>query len=342
MVSTTSHSRSRSFLVLGSTIAGACLTILMLPSLFDSLPNELMRTQVLLKSLHGEATPLPKVAVLGNSIAMNGINTKLLGSELPDSPVAWNLSSTGQLLIESTLIVDELPDQVDAVILTLFTDDLIKDASQVPRSKLIAYLQYGYQPSNPTLTTLRKVGSPDVVDVLSKSKLQITLESRWAIRSAIDISSRQLLRKDLDLANAATNLFYPSPFTKQQSLQVIETVIERSFPQLTADQGHLSQSAAELLTALAGHLAERKIAFYIALLPEHPLLRQRREDGFYDNLISDLNQLGQQINTPVFSFVPLLKESQFIDQVHPNAEGAQLLTKALAKEINKLQPGGDQ
>jgi len=329
--------RRRSFLVLGSTIAGVCLSVGFLPSLFEFLPNELARTKNLLHAVHGATEPLPEIVVLGNSIAMNGVDAKRLSNDLTGSPVVWNLSSTGQLLIESTLIADELPETVNAVLLTVFTNDLVKEASEVPKSKLIAYLQYGYQPSKPTLNTILKFGSPEVVDIFTKSKWQIALDSRWAIRSAIDISGRSLLRKDLNLSNAETNLFYPTPFTRQQSSDAIESVIARSFPKLTAKQGRLSETYAQLLEALVAQLAERNIAFYIAVLPEHPMLRKRKEDGFYEQLLEDLNRLCEKTHVPVFSFISLLDDSQFIDHIHPNPEGAKILTAAMAREVAKWQ-----
>jgi len=323
--------------VIGSTLAGVCVAVLMLPSLFAFLPNELARTKHLLKAVRGATEPLPKIVVLGNSIAMNGVDAKQLSNDLAGLPVVWNLSSTGQLLIESTLIADELPETVSAVLLTVFTNDLVKEASGVPKSKLIAYLQYGYQPSKSTRNALEKFGSPEVVDLLEKSKWQISLDSRWAIRSAIDISCRSLLRRDLNLSNAETSLFYPTPFTKQQSTDAIESVIARNFPQLTAKQGRLSETYTQLLEALSAQLAERKIAFYIAVLPEHSLLRKCKEEGFYEGLLEDLNQLSERTHVPVFSFISLLEDSQFIDHIHPNPEGAKILTSALAREVAKRQ-----
>ena len=38
---------------MGSTLAGVCAAVLMLPSLFEFLPNELARTKNLLHAMHG-------------------------------------------------------------------------------------------------------------------------------------------------------------------------------------------------------------------------------------------------------------------------------------------------
>lgn len=332
-----SVTQRRAILVLGSTCGGACVAYLLMPLLFAALPNEMMRSRVLLDSLHGAAQPAPQMVVLGNSIAMNGIDAKQLSSRLEGDPVVWNLSSTGQLLVESMFIVDECPEETKAICLALFTDDLVQDGSNIPESKLIAYLQYGYQLSESTQNVLQQISPPEVLNVLGNPNWKIALDSRFAIRSAVDISCRRLLRRDLNLAKATTSLFYPSPYTNQQSSASIEKQILKNFPYRKAEEGSLSGPTKELLTTLAGNSKAKQNALYVAILPEHPILRSQREAGFYERLLKEMNDLGEDLDLPITSFISLLDETQFIDHIHPNATGAQILTDALSEKISEWQ-----
>jgi hypothetical protein len=332
---TTPNLSSRARLILTSTLVGAVVGFWLLSILFERLPNELMRSKVILDALHGASQPLPTMVVLGNSIAMNGINTQQLGEELRESAPIWNLSSTSQMLVESLLIVETLPEETQSVLLTLFTDDLVQDAAKLPFSKLNAYLEYGYQVSSATRTLLQSIGPPEVQRALDKRKWQVTLDSRWAVRSAIDLSCRDFLRKDLDLERATFNLYYPAPYPRQLSSQALETAIEQNFPRRSALQGHLSDSASALIQAIAQRLQAQNKRLYIVLLPEHPHLRDRRETGFYQQIDAELQLLGERIHAPVFSLLELLDSRLFVDQVHPNTQGAQRLTSAIARALEQ-------
>jgi len=335
-------SSRRTFLIIGSTIAGSVFAFLVLPSLFFALPNELIRSRFLLEALRSTDSPTseivaPEIVVLGNSIAMNGIDAKQLRSELAGDSVVWNLSSAGQQIIETMFLADELPKTTKTVLILTFTSDLIRDASEIPHDKMIAYLQYGYHPSEATREALRKLGSPETARLLGLPQWRVALESRWSVRSAIDISSRSLLRKDLNLTKAATSLFYPSPYTQQLSQEAIAVMVARTYSQRRAEQGRLGKSAAELLTVLLAELDKRGIRVAIAMLPEHSELRQRTDGVFYEDILAELRQLASETDTPVFSFLTLLEDTHFVDCIHPNGEGAQKLTSALASEVTRWQ-----
>jgi len=107
---------TRRFLVLTFAVGvGILLAHFCMPTLFRALPTDMSRTAVILDAL--DESPLhPEVCVLGNSIVMNGVDTRQLSEALPGRPEAWNLSSSGQSLFESFLLYQELPESVMQVV----------------------------------------------------------------------------------------------------------------------------------------------------------------------------------------------------------------------------------
>ena len=94
-----------------SVAIGAGLALLSAKSIFQAIPTDLSRIGVILNALHAEEQQADLV-VLGNSVAMASIDTRVLRATLAGEPKGLNLATTGQSPIESYLYYQELPASV--------------------------------------------------------------------------------------------------------------------------------------------------------------------------------------------------------------------------------------
>ena len=89
---------------LGIGVGTAILT-----STFSKLPTDLQRKSILIQTLTNG--PAPSRMLFGSSVTMNGVDGYYL-DELLREGITYNVSSTGQSLVESRLLYDLLPPKV--------------------------------------------------------------------------------------------------------------------------------------------------------------------------------------------------------------------------------------
>lgn len=316
--------------------AGGLLGFYLLPQLFYIFPNDMARVKNIYRAIHADELSQPEIVVLGNSVVMNGIDGHLLSSRLSGEPVVWNLSSPGQNLLESGLILDQIENQMQAVVLGILPGLLTEPQINIPKNKLIAYEIYGYELSSETSTMFSSVVDNETDELLHQPWWRTVLQSRWIVRAFIDNGIRTALRSDLTLERAQTDLFFPVAYTKKISADAKKSLIARLHVERSSADGNLSLENWELLEYYWAQLNKRGIKLYILVLPDHPNQRLLSDAGYYENLEEDLaNLIEGKENFQILNLHDLLQQDDFIDHVHTYQTGAAKLTEALSNELNR-------
>ena len=91
-----------------------------------------------------------------------------------------------------------------------------------------------------------------------------------------------MLRKDLDLQRAATDLYYPSPYRKHVSSNELEKLLADHYEHGRArSNGKISDKMISALRAICAAATARGARALLLITPEHPRLRQNTTSAFY-------------------------------------------------------------
>lgn len=324
------HARSLAILI--TVAAGVLAGFLLLPIVFPALPNDMLRTRTILAALE-RPVDAPSAVVLGDSVAMTGLDGHLLGRALGHTTSTWNLGSVGQSLYESLLIIDKLPAATRQVVLGVRSEAL-RDEVPLHPDKLASYRMYGYKPSPGLFALMRAFALDSLLIELTRPRRESVMRAKWIVRSSLDTWTRQLLRRDLHMERATYDLHYPQWF--EQPLDA--DALDRRIRQLIAlHQGTtssaVSPSASAALEAFASVCQRRGWQCLIVLMPEHPRLRSSVPLEFDRTLHASVDALSRKLGLRMVDFGDLLGEDLFIDQLHPSRAGAQVLTREVAKQL---------
>jgi len=294
----------------------------------------MVRVKNIYSALRSEDLPKPEIVIMGNSVVMNGIDGQLMSKNLPQNPTVWNLSSPGQNLLESILILEEIDFPIQSVIIGILPDMLTKPQINIHKNKLIAYRIYQYRPSDETINIFSSTVDDQTRRLLNQSQWRTVVESRWIVRAYIDNGIMRSILNDLTWERAETDLFYPVAYTKKLSATRHESVIRQLHKQRGSEEGKLPFENQRILEYYWERLNKRGIKLYILILPEHPNQIKLSENGYYNNLEHDLDSLVDgKNNFYLINLYNLLPKDDFVDHVHPYQTGADKLTTSLAKQL---------
>lgn len=321
-------------IVIGSLLSGALVGVGILPQLFYILPNDMIRVKNIHDALNSEDLPKPQIVILGNSVVMNGIDGQLMSDSLPQNPTVWNLSSPGQSLLESGLILDEIGFPVNSVIIGIIPSLLTTPQINIPKNKLIAYRIYQYQPSEEVIEEFLSTVDDQTRTLLIQSQWRTVIESRWIVRAFIDNSIMTSVLNDITWKRAQTDLYYPVAYTKKPSPAKHDSIISRLHRLRSSEEGKVPLQNQKILEYYWKRLNKHGIKLYVLVLPEHPNQIKLSDIGYYENLEEDLASLinGKE-NFHIINFYNLLSKDDFVDHIHPYQTGAYKLTDALAKQL---------
>lgn len=314
-------------LFVGALVLGALAAASLMPSLVRNAPTEVARIPHLLSALNDE-DPTPEVVVLGNSIAMCGVDAKTLSAGLAGTPLAYNLASTGQTALEAQLFAQALPDSVEEVILFVTHRELVT-GDTLDASKYNAFYLGGLEASAENRAAFVEA-YPDLAPLLAENAFEQRFRGRWAIRRLIDGGMRQLLRRDLALERANRDLFFPQPYTKRLSDEKREQAIAR-FLEREAELGdRVNEERAWLIDRLVRGLVASDRRVLVVSPPVHPSIRAARSAAIPPDTRDFLASLDTITGAAWLDASTLLDDNAYIDDVHPTSEGAALLTGRIA------------
>ncbi len=326
-------SASRIALLIGSLLVGIALGLVLLAQVFVHVPTDVRRLGILHRAM-ASGEPPPEIVVFGNSVLMSGVDGRALTSALPGEPIAWNLASTGQNLLEAYLLSQDLPDSVGLASYSIFPQP-DHGVEALNAQKYNTLFMYGFRPGPETLETVGAIYAPEVLALLQRSPLEQVFASRWALRQFVDTRARSLLRTDLALDKATFDLFHP-----QSYLHPIDPAITQSFIggrlEAFAEAPPVLERGAIALAQRIATDADAKARHTIFLFPPlHPdIVRGIRPQlsalhaGFRD-------ALAALPDVRIVDATELLEASLFIDDLHPTNEGAAILSRTFADALRE-------
>jgi hypothetical protein len=302
-----------------------------MPWVFRNTPTDISRIGALLEALRDPRAD-PRILVFGNSVIMAGIDGGQLRDELPGRPLAWNLASSGQTLVQSVLLAQEAPASVRIVLYTL---QLRSGVDETPLSTQVynTFYMFGFRPSRQTLETIGRVHGTAMGSVLARSHVAQLFEARWAVRQFADTQLRILLRRDLALATAATDLLHPQPYLAPFAPALVERMVAVHRAALEEHPPTLPPADRELVAVLAAEAAARGRRSVFLLPPVHPAIRAPHRAAFDRAVAEVVDFLAEQPGALAIDATAALPAADFFDDEHPTDSGARVLTHLVAQRI---------
>jgi hypothetical protein len=315
--------------LIASVLAGVAAALALMPALFRNTPTDVSRIGVLLDALHAPGAGL-EIAVFGNSVIMSGIDAGQLSQELPGRPRAWNCASTGQSLVESFLLTQELPESVRVAIYQIERTPGGEHVALNPQKYNSFYL-FGFRPSAETQAVLGRLYGDDVLALLTRPHWLQLFDARWAIRQLADTHLRVLLRRDLALASAERDLLHPQRYAHPIAPELLERFLRAQNDRFAEQPPRIADADRALATQIARDGASRGRRNAFLLAPVHPGLREANAEA----LAGAAAALEQALEGEalVLDATSLLDASHFIDDLHPTNEGARRLTRFVAERL---------
>jgi len=319
-----------------STLTGAMIAYLLLPTLFHAIPNDLSRLGRILAVLRSPSSQ-PKICFFGNSVVMNGIDGRRLSESLPGRPEVWNLGSTGQQLWESVLLQQELPGSVEVVIQGVFADTLEQPPS-IPKNKYNALVMYGFRPSRQTLEWADRFLADDARQYIHTQPFRYRFDARWAVRNYFDTCVRGLLRRDLTIERAEQDMYYPRACTRKVSEKTLQVQLQGFISLHPPAEFRPDPRTEALIAELARSYRQRGIRFILWILPRHPEYQRRAlGDAFTQGLTRYLTHLEQTYGVSVVNSLSTLPAERFVDGSHPDDQGAELLCRSMIAKLKEIE-----
>lgn len=319
-----------------SLLLGVLAGIVAIPVLFRILPSDASRTRTILKTIRAQDETLSNACFLGSSIVMNGINTRMLSS--PKLTVL-NFSSPGQKLMESSLILSQTPDSFHTVIVGASATSLCTTETDIPDHKITSYMMYGYILPEPYLELAQSMQADTLLEAARNPYLKNVIHGRWIVKSGLNVWVRNLLRKDLDLKRSQKDMFYPSPYKSKVDNEALQLLLRRYCRESRKkSDSTITRESKLMLKYMAGQIEERGGRLILVILPEHPAKRQATEPEYYSHFQEQLRQLQKEFPVEIINCIDLLTREHFIDHIHPDHVGAELLTSEVASYLKQTQP----
>ena len=302
-----------------------------MPMIFEAITTDLSRFQTIQGSLRSESRA-PELVVFGSSILMSGIDGRQLSEQLPNVERAYNLSSTGQSLVESYLLQRNLPPNVKTVVQMASAKDL-SSTKTIESIKYNALSMYGFRPDKRTRQELGALFGKPMTELLERSETRLRFQSRWAVRQFIDSSLRQILRKDLEIGRAISDVYHPTPYTQHFDSQKVERLLHTWIESWPRPKLELVPEKRRLIELMAERLRERGREFVILQPPMHPAVLEALQPGYMAPMDAFLRGIEGKPGVRVIRAAELLNDGEFFDHIHPDDTGARRLTALVAQEL---------
>lgn len=320
-------------LLIGSILVGVALGLGLLAQAFVHIPTDVRRLGILHRALQS-GEPSPEIVVFGNSVLMSGVDGQALTAALPGNPVAWNCASTGQTLLESYLLSQDLPTTVETAVYSVFPQP-DHDVEPLNAQKYNSLFMYGFRPEPATLETVRESFEPEVLALLERSTVAQIFASRWAVRQFVDTRARSLLRSDLALDKATFDLFHPQSYLRPIDPEITQGFIDRRLEAFETAPPVLETGAIELARALVRNAEARGRSTVFLFPPLHPEI-VRKIGPQLGLLHAEFARLfDEAAGVRVIDATELLDRSVFIDDLHPTNDGAAILSRMLADALRE-------
>lgn len=326
-------------LICVSIFIGVVFAYLILPGIVRSIPNEQDRLKLIRESFNNPKIPQPEIVIVGPSYAMS-LDGRKLSQLLLHQPIIWNLTTPGQLLIETFIILENAPANIKKVILTMPGSVLMRGANLTNKEKLVMYKMYDYTVSPKVLNSIKQLeNSKKTFDFFTQPDWQSTLQSRWAIQNSINSLMTYWGRDDLDYKQLRENIFLPFPFKKNKELKTIQkTVRKRKQKKYITESFRPLEDSMKLMDDIRNSLKEKNIELMLVIVPEHPFEVEARGKAYYLELEKWIAKMRAEKQYKIFNYNRLVTSPDyFVDRMHTNLAGAEIIINQLARDLNNHQ-----
>lgn len=287
--------------------AGVCTTYM----IAKYVPNDFARTSVILDTVVSKHY---EVALFGNSVLMNGVNTHALDKR------AYNLGSGAQGLSESMLYYQDIPENVNLIVQFMDVSALIH-SDTLSREVVLNFTSKGYVPNAFTISLFEEKFS----DITFREQLDF---QKSKVHGGINSMMRDMFKSSNALANYA-DVYSPYQYIEKYAEDEIHRLIALHGPLHKVVHFESHENTIKQLTMIKTHLLTRNIDYKIVILPIHPDMTNYTS-SFYRQLQQyDFSLQGLDVT----NYTRLLEKEDFIDHVHPNEKGREKLTEAIQKMI---------
>lgn len=289
------------------------------------------------------------VVALGDSITVGSIDCNLLDELLGPEQISYNLATPGKTHPEYLLDTAE-PLLAGATVVTLVNPGATYAPQAIRlgqrRANIIRVLDYplerdGWRAFDALL--------PDSgVDYLLRPKLVHVFESRWRIEENIGtwLQARSPLtpRQTKD-AQRYQRMVYarnlkaaamPVEATAEANRKAIDGRVEKT-PDLYAPDYKPGAEALATWGFVVEQLSATAERVVLVNAPQHPLQREALGDVGNARFMELMEGYAARYpNVTMLDLSTLLDESGFRDEIHPNAAGAQAITREVAEALERL------
>lgn len=307
-------------------LAGTALVVLILnlltPVVYKALPNDYVRTGIILDHISNKDTD-PEVVILGNSRGMSGVDAGRM-SELTGLNVE-NYCSPSQSLVESALYYDRLPKSVKVIIQCIDEKEFTDNAMKMTVPATVAFAMSNYKVGDFERSILRD----DDCAELEHSRLIRNFKARSSYKTGIsNLIIRQL--DDDAPSDQIKDLKYPYMYPSDHSKTYDRDLdhLKQWIP-TAVSQFNVSETLSSFCQRIVHHMADEGVDVVFAIMPNCPDLDWPDEasEHFVEYVMETLGDI---------SFIDVLTRvpsSGFYDPLHPNREGAEIITSELAKVV---------
>jgi hypothetical protein len=282
------------------------------------------------------------VLVFGSSIVLAGVDAQILEQSLPPAIHAYNIGESAAGVRRLMLNVEAIGRAKPATVVCCFARDqlLVNGLDPLPSELLIAFAYADYiDAAVRTPAWVFERLSEDEIQAIPSGLLGKQLACRTLWLRYLEGKVRERSRPDLRLEGFASDFRAPWVYREPTPPDRLEREIRRKMEVLRSARFAVDAEPLRVLEACLRRLRELSVQTVIVLTPDHPKLHDALEPATDEALRQGLADLCGRCGAGLIQLpVHLLTEQDYIDAVHPDADGRAKLSARLGRELSHRLP----
>jgi len=280
--------------------------------------------------------PAPCVALLGNSITREGVDTRLVAETAPAGWHSQNFAISACSLSEIRILLPKLLQARPAAVAFGLRPEDLGRLDDMELDKAYAYALGGFVEAWPTDWSQEDV--PGIGEenyrALRSTRLQQDLHFRTAPLNVINQEVRLRLRRGLRRI-APDNWVDPYELNFSVRDERLTRHIETLLDNMSSRLANGADGGAKLTATMAAQIRQGGATPVLIVLPMHPAFADAMRDAVA-RLRSTLQEIGEQNGGLVIDALDVLPADEFADAVHPNAAGRETYSRFLGRALAPL------
>jgi hypothetical protein len=319
--------------LIGTLALGAVASVLTMPTLYPEIPTSIMRVRNILRAIED---PLirPKLVVLGNSVAMSGIDSRQLAARLEHPGPAYNIAYEGQSLVESYLVQQALGEDVETIVQLVMIHSRA-GGQRLQRQKFNNLYMWGYRAPAAAVEKLQAIYGAPLGSILNMSSYAHYFVARWTVQQWADIQIRRVWEDPRGPEYVQSNLTLPVPYIRHN--KALDRRVKRRAAAATGEDYRLGATEQQLIQVMVdeSRAAGRRLAIVFA--PVHPRISGLLFKDDLRALSAYADSLAENEHVSVLDATSALLNEQFYDEIHLAGPGAMHLTRLIADSMAAIR-----